>query len=349
VAVLTETELRKQLSEDKLERLYIIYGAEKLMVRRLAQRLIKKAGGDVFPEFNCNLFGSESTVDAIADAAEALPFMAERKCVSVEDAPLGQWDKTEQNKLWELLDNLPETSTIVFWFPTAEYTGKDTAWKNLLKKGEKAGAVVECKPKDAADLRKLLMREAEKAGCTLSRDVASQIIEYAGTDLRKLLGEVEKLTAYCGEGEITRQMVEDLVPKTTETTVFYMARALTSGNYEKAYRMMDQLFYQNEEPIAVLGALSSVYVDMYRVKAALESGKTFEAPMEYGNYKGMAFKLKNAQSAARSLTAEQLRQCLHLLLEADLQLKGSRLDPRIVLDRLIAGLLLAAKGERNRG
>lgn len=41
-----------------------------------------------------------------------------------------------------------------------------------------------------------------------------------------------------------------------------------------------------------------------------------------------------------------LRESLHLLLEADMALKGSRLEPRIILDELIAKLLLAARRER---
>ena len=41
-----------------------------------------------------------------------------------------------------------------------------------------------------------------------------------------------------------------------------------------------------------------------------------------------------------------LRESLHLLLEADMALKGSRLEPRIILDELIAKLLLAVRRER---
>ncbi len=67
-------------------------------------------------------------------------------------------------------------------------------------------------------------------------------------------------------------MVEELVPKSTETTVFLLAGALVAGDYEKAYTLLDVLFYQREEPIAILGALATSYVDMYRVRAALESG-----------------------------------------------------------------------------
>ena len=83
-------------------------------------------------------------------------------------------------------------------------------------------------------MRKLLLKEAEKAGCMLSKDNASRIVEYVGPDLNALLNEMEKLCAFADGGEITRSMIEDMVPKSTETTVFLMANALTAGSYEKS-------------------------------------------------------------------------------------------------------------------
>ena len=141
-------------------------------------------------------------------------------------------------------------------------------------------------------------------------------------------------------------MVEDMVPKSTETTVFLLANALVAGDYEKAYGLLDVLFYQNEEPIAILGALGASYVDMYRVRAALESGHPYQDAAQYGDYKGRDFRLRNAQKNVRSISQGVLRQSLHLLLEADLALKGSRLEARIILDELIAKLLLAAQEDR---
>ena len=143
--------------------------------------------------------------------------------------------------------------------------------------------------------------------------------------------------------EITAAMVEELVPKSTEATAFLLANALVAGNYEKAYGHLDALFQQGEDPIAILGALSSVYVDMYRVKAALESGLPATAPAEYGDYKGREFRLRNGERNARGVPPPVLGESLSLLLQADLALKGSKLSPRTVLDQLIARLLLASK------
>lgn len=341
--VLTEQEWKRHLASREFSSLYIIYGEEKYLLKRAAQQLISRTGGDSFPEFNRNEFGSEASVQAIADAAEALPFFAEHKCVSVTDFNLEEKASSEQEKLWELLENLPETTTLVFWYPTLQFDGKKSAkWRNFLKKGETLGCVLECRQRDASDLKKLLIREAEKSGCSLSRENAALILEYAGADLKNLLNEMAKLCAYQKEGEISRKLIEELVPKTTETTVFLMTNVLVAGNYQRAYELLGQLFYQNEEPIAILGALSSAYVDLYRVRCALESGLSAQAPAEYGDYKGKEFRLRNAEKNGRRMSLVAIKESLHLILEADLRLKGSRFDPRIVLEELIAKLLLAA-------
>ncbi len=347
-----ESELKKQLAAGELYSLYLLAGEEKYLVKRGARRLIRRAGGESFPEFNCQEFGSGSSVDSIADAVEALPFFAEHKCVALSDWNVEERDSAELDKLYELLDSVPETTTLVLWYPTLEFDGKKSAkWKKLLKKVQEKGGVLFFERRSEADLQKLLLREAEKAGCGLSRQLAGRIVEYAGRDVTQLLGEMEKLCAFAlgsasgGPPEITADMVEDLVPKTMETTVFLMSNALVAGNYEKAYSLLDTLLYQNEEPIAILGALASAYVDMARVRAALESGQPAAAAGEYGDYKGKEFRLRNAERNGRSLKPEVLRQSLDLLLEADMALKGSRLEGRIVLEELIAKLL-SRKEER---
>lgn len=352
---LTEAELKKQLAAGELCGVYLIAGEEKYLVKRAAGRLLKKAGSEAFPEFNSNEFGNDSSVDSIADAALALPFFAEHKCVFVSDFNVEEKDAVELQKLYELIETSPDTTSLVFWYPTLEFDGKKSAkWKKLLKAVGEKGGVLLCERRSGAELQKLLLREAEKAGCSLSRQNAVRIVEYAGQDVTQLLHEMEKLCAFAlgqaedGEAppEITEEMIEALVPKTTETTVFLMCNALVAGNYEKAYSLLDVLFYQNEEPIAILGALSSAYIDMYRVWVALESGLSASAAGAYGDYKGKEFRLRNAERNVKNMKPEILRESLELLLETDLALKGSRLPGRIVLEELIAKLLLtgAKKG-----
>ena len=354
-----ESDLKKHMTTEALRSLYLIGGEEKYLVKRSAARLIKKAGGEAFPEFNLNEFGSEAAVDAIADAAMALPFFAEHKCVAVSDFDVEAQSAAEIKKLSELLESVPETTSLVFSYPTLDFGAKPSAkWKKFFKEIEThGGAVVFCERRSQGDLVRLAAREAEKAGVALSRQNAQRVVDYAGPDVTRLLGEMEKLCAYAlgsatdgAQPEITAQMIETLVPKTTETTVFLMANALVAGNYEKAYSLLDALFVQGEEPVAILGALSASYVDMCRVRAALESGLPASAAAEYGDYHGREFRLRNAEKTARNIAPARLYESTQLLLEADSALKGSRLSGRIVLEELIAKLLLkaspTAEGER---
>ena len=349
---ISEQELRKQLAVGEPGPLYLLIGEEKYLLRRAAERLMDKSCGQAFPEFNRNELSGEAAVDSIADAALALPFMAEHKCVAVKDFNVEERPQQELDKLWELLDSPAETTTLVFWYPTLLFERKKSAkWRKFLEKAGKAGFVVEFRNREAGELKKLLEAESGKQGVSFSPKGLNKLLEYAGQDLNLLLGETEKLSAYAaglGEREITPAMVEELTPKSTETTVFLMVNALVAGDYEKAYGLLDALLYQNEDPICILGAMSSSYVDMYRVKAALESGLTSQAPLEYGDYKNRAFRLRYAERDARGLSLETLKACLNLLLEADLALKSSRLEGRLILETLVARLLLTARGGKGQ-
>lgn len=340
-----ETDLKKHLAAEALRPLYLLAGEEKYLVKRTAARLRKLACGESFPEFNLNEFSSAAAVDAVADAVTALPFFAEHKCVSVSDWNIEEMNATELSKLYELLGSLPESTSLVLWYPTLEFDGKKSAkWKKLLKECEKVGAVVWCERRSQSELLRMIGREAEKAGVELSRSNAQRVLEYAGADVTRLLSEMEKLCAYAlgsaGENqpEITAQMIETMVPKTTETTVFLMANAMVAGDFQKAYALLDTLLTQGEEPIAILGALSASYIDLCRVRTALESGLTSSAAAAYGEYKGKEFRLRNAERSVRGVSTEKLQKSLQLLLEADMALKGSRFGGRLILEQLIAKL-----------
>ncbi len=344
MARINESELERQLEAGRLSPLYVVAGEEKLLVRRAAQRVIAAAAGDAFPEFNRNELDSACDIDRLADACAALPFMAEHKCVAVQDMDVLERGQDEVDKLYSLFEDLPETTTLVLWFPTVAPAGKQSArWNKLLGTAEKHGSVLLLGRRPPEELRSELTRQAKKAGCTLPSKSARLLIEYAGTDLHRLTGEVEKLCAYTlgtGSTEITPAAIEQLVPKSTEITVFLMVDALVEGNYQKAYSLLEVLFTQKEKPTMILAALSTAYVDMYRVLGAQDSGLSPTAPLEYGDYKGKDFRLRRAQKNLRRLTAPMLHQCLGLLLEADLALKSSRMQDRLILDSLIARLLL---------
>lgn len=344
---ITEAELKKQIEKADFSNLYFLHGEEKYLVSFYAKKLTSKAAGTIFPDFNFQRFDDSASIDEIASATEALPFMAERKCVVISDLNVEGLRTQEAAKLDELLKSVPDTTVLVFYLPSTEIDYKtDKKWKKFIDTVNKTGITVHLKKRSVPDLEKALCSAAAKRGCELSRQNAGRIIGYCGNDLQTLFNELEKLCAFAGEGGITAQMIDELVVKNLETRVYDLSKAIIAGEYDKAYGVLDLLFYQNEEPVSILAVLSSAYIDMYRVRISIQSGFSAMEPTKHFDYARKEFRLTNAERDAKKLTTAMLRQSLQVLLAADTALKSARGDRRIIMEKLIAQLLSIAEKEK---
>lgn len=344
---ITFADLKKQISKSDFAKMYFIYGEEKYLVGYYAKKLIVKAGGDKFKDFNLQLFdGSETGVDKISEAVSALPFMAERKCVAVSDLDFEKARPSEAAKWHELLSNLSDSTVLVVYLPTVDINiKKSKSWKKFISMAEKAGNILCCGKAADAQLEKMLMSGAEKRGCTLTKQNASRIISFCGGDMYTLQNELEKLCAFTGSGDITQEKISGITVKNLEARVFDLSKAILAREYDKAYKILDMLFFQNEEPVSVLAVLSSAYIDMYRVKVMVQSGFKASDAAKHFDYARKEFRISSAERSARQFSLKMLRQSLYAILEADMTLKGARGDRRTVMEELIAKLLLiAAKG-----
>ena len=345
---LTEAQWKKAADHLELDGLYFLYGEEKYLIAAYLKRLLKKASEQPFADFNVQRFSGDGLLaDKVADAAEALPMMAEKKYVVITDLDVEKLPARELSKLYELVENLPETTVLLVFQPTLEMdVKKSAAWKKWLTAVKKQGTVVEVRPREGAELERLLCAYAEKRGCELSRQDAAFLISQCGKELQTLFHELDKLCAYIGKGAVTRAAIDRVAVKNLETTVFLLSKALVSAQYDKAYSLLDLLYQQREEPVAVLAVLSSAYVDLYRVRACVQGGHSPAELANYFPYKGKEFRLKNAERDMKGLSLEKLRESLEVLLETDIGLKSSRTGDRILMEKLIARLLLIAEKER---
>lgn len=139
---MTESELKKQIDACQFSSLYFFYGPETYLIQQYTDRLLRKANPP-FPDFNLQRFdGREASVDDIADAAEALPFLAERKFVTVSDLDVESRSASDLGKLYELLENLPSSATLLFYCPGVEVDGKKSAkWKKWIGRRQQGGGV----------------------------------------------------------------------------------------------------------------------------------------------------------------------------------------------------------------
>lgn len=343
MAAKTERELAADLKRGRLEPVYLLYGEETYLTRLYTERIRRRAVADL-PELNLHVFDGGARLAEVAAAVDALPVMSERTCVILRDFAFSGVTDAEFAAFLDLLTAPNETCSLVLTYASAEI-GKGKRAKELADAAGRSGCVLRFDRKNERELADLASKRAAKSLVVLNPDVARRLVDRCGTDLENLLTEVDKLCAYVGDRAITAEDVDAVVTRTVEASAFALAGAVCSKRRDEAMAICRDLFDLRTEPVMILGALSSVFLDVYRVKLGQSAGLRTEQIAEEFGYGKAAFKLRNAAANGRNMTVESAYRALEILRQADRALKSSSMDGRLVIERALVRLLKVAEGE----
>ena len=333
---LNESALKDKLKENPVG-VYLIYGEESYLKKTYTDKIVSKTVDTAFEDFNFHTFdGKECTLSEIYESAEAVPMMAETKCVLVKDFPLDTLDENGFEQLERVVRENPDDCALIFSF--VAYEPKGAKWNKAVKLFEKYGYTVKLDKKTSIELAKMLENGAKRRGRPFAKGVAQYLISCVGSDLNTLLNETEKVCAYAQGEEVLKSDVDAVCIKSLDAKVFDMIKDLTSGRFDSAFRKLSLLFEQREDEFQILGALIAQYSDIYRAKAAVKSGGRAEMIAGFYNYAGKEFRLSNAARNGSSLSFENIGECIEILLQADTTLKSSALNKRLVLEQTVVKL-----------
>lgn len=346
---LTRKDLKQRINKAQFDKFYLIYGDEKMYVKLDTDNLVTKLMGKEPSDFNFHSFTAPCNLDDIAVAVQVAPFTSEYNCVKVSDLDANSLKKDELEQLLAILKNVPDTTVIIFTMPTLN--------QDMKKQGENFGKVknyikkngVVCVEANESDisLARQIIRWADKRGNKIEQADAYKLQEYVGDDLYTIKNELDKLCNYVGEGaQIMSEHIDLLVPKRLEANIYYLADTIISEDSDKAFSMLNALFYQKAEPDSIVMVLSRAYTDYYRARVASESGaamKDVAADFKYGKRE---FVLKKALTRTKKMPTSALRDSLDIITETVAQFHSvTGINKQIALEKLVAELLLLA-GER---
>ena len=343
---ITEKELIEDIKKADFKSVYLIYGNEDYLKKYYSSAIIKKAVTD-FEDLNLHRFDSSVKVDDIIAAADAIPMMSDYSCVSVCDYNFASADETEVEKLVDLISDMPDGCVLLLRLEQLSITpSKSAKAKKVFDAVKKYGALVELNLREEADLVRMVTKRAASRSVNLQPTGARYLIRVCGSDITNLFSEVDKLCDFVGkDGIITEKEIDALAVKTPDEKAYRLINAVCARDVERVYTMLADLAAQCVDSIAIIAALSSAYVDMYRAKVAESEGKNAESIGADFGYGKNAFKLKYASQNARKMSVFTLRKALNILRETDIALKSTQLDPRLLVDKTVMQLIQLA-GER---
>ncbi len=346
--ILKEPDLKKHLSSKQFSNLYFIDGEEKMLVGMYTDNLIKKLMGENPPEFNYHVFNSECEITDVSVACDVMPFMSDKNCVKLIDFDLENMSTDDIDALSEIAVNIPDTTVLIFSMNTvAPPQRASKKYRKIRDVVEKNGIVADLSRRSALSLEKTLCKWASDCGSKISPVTASKLINTCSNDLNVLHSEIEKLSAYAGEEEITPDMIELLVAKNLQAKIYDLFDFVIAQNFDKAMQTIDVLFYQREEPVSIVIALSNAYVDMYRARIASESGINMKVMADELSYKNRAWVLDKMAKQSKRISTVAMRKSIDALLDLNERLVSVTVNPRTEIEKLISKLILIARGEKD--
>lgn len=343
----TESELKKHLNGGHFSSLYLCFGEEKMLVKRCAELIEKKIAKGDLNEFNYHVFDNSSDLSDISVCADMIPFMSEWNLLRVNDLDVDKLSKGDFEALMKIIGNLSGQTVMILAMPTLELTSKTakSQMKKLISYADKNGVCIELSHRTGLALERDMCKWAKAGGCTMSELTAHKLIQTAGEDLNRLNAEMKKLTAYADGGEITPEMVELLVPKTAEASVYDLFGWIVEGRIDKALTAIGTLFYQQISGVYICTVLSGAYLDAYRVRTGVEAGKSSAVIAEDFGYKNRKWVLDKISRQIRRVSTTALRKSVDELVEVQTRMVTETVDERIEIEHLIGRLALIA-GER---
>ena len=112
-------ELKTELKQKKLGRLYFFHGEETFLLNHYLTQMRKLALDPLTESFNYHRLNQETfDMQSFADSVENLPMMAEHTLVQVDDVDPFKLPESDRNKLAEIFSDVPDYCTVVFTYLT---------------------------------------------------------------------------------------------------------------------------------------------------------------------------------------------------------------------------------------
>lgn len=348
MGIATETMLKNKIKNGVTGGTYFVFGNDGYLKKHYVDMLIDKTVSRD-DDFNFIKFLPSDDLQAVYDAVIQYPFMAEKKCVVLTDYDFEHAQAKEFEKLLSLCcEKMPTTVFIYFCDDIEVSDKKNQKLQKIVDSVELSGGMaVKLDHRSEAELVMVLTAGLKKRGGTFESGAARYLIECCGQDMSTLQAELEKLSLFCGDKPVDNAMIDRVCVKSVEASVYDLYKKILSFDIKGALSLLDGLFYRKTEPIVILSAISSVFSEVFRAKAAVRAGVDMRVAAGELGYKGREFVLTRARGYSDKITDRVLDFCFDELLKADKELKGFCADPRITLEELTVRLIyILSRGEQ---
>lgn len=330
---------------------YILFGEEDYLKRFYASKIRESVLGDSpYALFNHAVFAAKSfTTDAALDALATPPVFEEKKLIELVEFNFSELKAAEIEALLDFFAEAADYDYAVVLMNLADGaldygTAKGAQIKKpspLFKKLDKVAKTAYLPRASQRDLIVWAGKHFAKDKIQADGDTLSLLVKQCNNDMMTLVGEIDKLCAYLhthGRDTLTKDDIAYICCTTKELEPFALSNAVLAGKTDEAMAILHLMEKKHIRPAIAFAGIYSTYIDLYRVKAALDGGMF--VPDIAKNLKMNEYRAKIYAAAAKNSSLKKISRVLCLCRDADLKIKSETTN----YDRLKSLIAEAARG-----
>lgn len=320
----------EQIKKGKISPFYYIYGPERFIVDELVLVLRKKIVRDGLSDFNHNIFyPGENSVAEIIDAVNTQPMLSDKRLIEIRG--IDNLSAKELSLLVPIFDEMSPVVVVVFL--AEEIDRRSKFIKVLLSKG----TIVECRHPYEDQAPSWIQYIAKKIQKKVDEKSIPYLLATVGNRLQDIYNELVKASAYIGDkNTIELEDLRSVASPLKEVTVFDYTKAISNKETSKAVKLLNSLLLLGEpEPV-----IFSMIVRQWRLllRGTLMLRKGTPPQIVGDNLKIHRFFQRDFFDQCKKHKPSELRSQFSLLHNADIRIKRSHEDKRLVLEELTLSL-----------
>ena len=323
-----------ELKKGSFRPIYILHGEEPYFI----DEVVAVAENEILSEsekaFNQSiLYGRDVDAKKILDHARQFPMMAERRVVILKEAQSMRDIKSLESYI---LNPTPQTVLVIAHKKKLDGRIK---WMKEAKKQENV-VLYESKAIPEYRMANWLTQKVKEEGMKISGPAVEMLIQYLGTDLKKVSNEIEKIKVNIDAGStIDIPIIERYIGISRDFDVYALLRALSYGDTAKAQQIATNIEgNEKAQPLQmILPGMASYFEKVLIVAQNFKKDDRSLGSLigTYGSF------VKEYREMAKRYGYEGLINVYHLLVEADGYSKGlGRRRQDGILKELIGRMLM---------
>ncbi|GJM32914.1 MAG: DNA polymerase III subunit delta [Saprospiraceae bacterium] len=312
---MTFEQILSDLNKKQFKPIYFLHGKESYFIDAISDKIENSVLTEGERSFNQTIiYGKDSDHLMVVDNARRYPMMSSLQVVILKEAQ----EMRSLKDLKTYIEKPMQTTVLVIC-----HKHKKLNLNSGFGKALKANAVIfESKPLYDNQVGAWIAKYLQSKKLKIQPNAAELVAEYLGTDLSKVVNELEKLAINLPVGtEVTDKHIEEHIGISKDYNVFELQKALAQRNVVKANRIVNY-FTANarKHPLPVLiGSLYNYFSKIYMLQFLRNASERDQLSALKLN---SPFFLKEYRLALKNYNRVHTEKALNVLKEFDLKSKG---------------------------